>query len=127
MARITVEDCAKNIKNRFNLVVMASQRARQILSGDKITVRSDNDKVPVIALREIAASSVSLDDIYDYAIKRYRRYNPIEESLESLGEDPMEEVYASHAAALDGGSALVEDDSSPAGTPDAAETDAQDE
>ncbi|MDR1365833.1 MAG: DNA-directed RNA polymerase subunit omega [Holosporales bacterium] len=121
MARITVEDCAKNIKNRFNLVVMASQRAQQILSGDKITVRSDNDKVPVIALREIAASSVSLDDIYNYATKRYRKYNPVEESLESLGEDPIEEVYASHTG-LEESSMLAEDDSNQADTSDAAKT-----
>jgi DNA-directed RNA polymerase subunit omega len=126
MARITVEDCAKNIKNRFNLVVMASQRARQILSGDKITVRSDNDKVSVIALREIAASSVSLDDIYDYAVKRYRKYSPVEESLESLGEDSIEEVYASHAG-LDEASMLAEDDSGQANTSDVAKTNDQGE
>jgi DNA-directed RNA polymerase subunit omega len=102
MARVTVEDCTKNIRNRFNLVVIASQRAREILSGAKITVRSNNDKVPVIALREIAASSVGFDEIYDRAIKKYRRYNPNEESLDLLDENVDEESYASAASIEEG-------------------------
>jgi DNA-directed RNA polymerase subunit omega len=57
MARVTVEDCIEKIPNRFDLVLTASQRARGILKGDQPTLDRDNDKNPVIALREIAAET----------------------------------------------------------------------
>ena len=56
MARVTVEDCIDIINNRFELVMLASQRARSLSSGAELTVERDNDKNPVIALREIAES-----------------------------------------------------------------------
>jgi DNA-directed RNA polymerase subunit omega len=62
MARVTVEDCLENVDNRFQLVLVASKRARQIMrSGEEPTVAWDNDKATVVALREIAAGHVGRD------------------------------------------------------------------
>lgn len=61
MARVTVEDCVKKVPNRFRLVLLSTERARELSSGSLPTVARDNDKNPVIALREIAAGSVSVD------------------------------------------------------------------
>ena len=63
MARVTVEDCVLKVPNRFELVLMAGQRARDISSGAKLTVERDNDKNPVVALREIADETVPLDGL----------------------------------------------------------------
>jgi len=59
MARVTVEDCIDKVENRFDLVLLASHRARMIPSGQQITVDRDNDKNPVVALREIADTAIS--------------------------------------------------------------------
>jgi DNA-directed RNA polymerase subunit omega len=61
MARVTVEDCVERIPNRFDLVLIAAQRAREINAGAPMTVDKDNDKNPVIALREIAEDKINLD------------------------------------------------------------------
>ncbi len=61
MARVTVEDCEKHIDNRFDLVLIAAKRARQIYNGSEPTVEEENDKPTVIALREIAAGNVTAD------------------------------------------------------------------
>ena len=61
MARVTVEDCIDIINNRFELVMLASQRARSLSSGAELTVERDNDKNPVIALREIAESKIDIE------------------------------------------------------------------
>ena len=63
MARVTVEDCIDKVENRFDLVLLASHRARMISSGAQITVERDNDKNPVVALREIADEMVSPGDL----------------------------------------------------------------
>lgn len=62
MARVTVEDCLKNVKNRFELVILASKRARQLMRGKTPKVDIDNDKATVIALREIAAGYTEFDN-----------------------------------------------------------------
>ena len=62
MARVTVEDCVDKVENRFELILVASHRARMISSGSKITVERDNDKNPVVALREIAAARLHVED-----------------------------------------------------------------
>jgi DNA-directed RNA polymerase subunit omega len=59
MARVTVEDCVDKVPNRFDLVLFSAQRARQISSGAQLTIDRDNDKNPVVALREIAATTVT--------------------------------------------------------------------
>jgi len=63
MARVTVEDCIDKVDNRFELVLLASHRARQISQGSQITIDRDNDKNPVVALREIADETLSPDDL----------------------------------------------------------------
>ena len=63
MARVTVEDCVEKVPNRFELVMLAAQRARQVSGGAQPTVDRDNDKNPVVALREIAEETLSLDDL----------------------------------------------------------------
>lgn len=63
MARVTVEDCIKKVNNRFELVLLATQRARELSSGALPTIPRDNDKNPVIALREIAVETVKVEDL----------------------------------------------------------------
>src|SRR6476620_8692481 len=63
MARVTVEDCIDKVENRFDLVLLASHRARMISSGSQITLDRDNDKNPVVSLREIAETTVSPGDL----------------------------------------------------------------
>ena len=79
MARVTVEDCIERIHNRFDLVLTASQRARGILKGDLSTVDRDDDKNPVIALREIAAETVDLGVLGESLIKKLQRVSIREE------------------------------------------------
>jgi DNA-directed RNA polymerase subunit omega len=63
MARVTVEDCGDKVPNRFDLVLLAARRARQVSAGAPITVERDNDKNPVIALREIADETISASSL----------------------------------------------------------------
>ncbi len=64
MARVTVEDCLKNVKNRFELVIVAAQRARQLMRGKEPKVDWDNDKPTVVALREIAAGYTNIHNVH---------------------------------------------------------------
>ncbi len=73
MARVTVEDCVEIIPNRFELVLLASRRAREISAGAAITVNKDNDKNPVIALREIADQTVRTSILRDSVIRSMQR------------------------------------------------------
>ena len=73
MARVTVEDCIEKIPNRFDLVLAAGQRARGILKGDLPTIDRDNDKNPVVSLREIAAETVDIDVLNEGLIKKLQR------------------------------------------------------
>lgn len=79
MARVTVEDCIERIPNRFDLVMTAAQRARGIMKGDLPTIERDNDKNPVIALREIAAETVDNDALNDGIVKKLQRLSAQEE------------------------------------------------
>lgn len=72
MARVTIEDCSKVVKSRFELVALASQRAKQISAGAKPTIERDNDKNPVIALREIAEGSVSVEDLTESLVRKHQ-------------------------------------------------------
>ena len=72
MARLTVEDCKPFVSNRFELVIIAATRSRDILSGSPISVERDSDKTPVVALREIAAQSVSVDKIKEMAVRNFQ-------------------------------------------------------
>ena len=74
MARVTVEDCIEHVPNRFELVALASQRARQIVSGSPLAVERDNDKDTVVALREIAEQKVSLDALKTEVITSHQKF-----------------------------------------------------
>jgi DNA-directed RNA polymerase subunit omega len=73
MARVTVEDCVLQVPNRFQLVMLAAQRAREISAGSQLTIDRDNDKNPVVALREIADTTVNLDSLADSLVKGLQR------------------------------------------------------
>ena len=82
MARVTVEDCVDKIPNRFDLVMLAAHRARSISDGAPITVERDNDKDPVVALREIAEETMSVEELREQAIESHQRYVEIDEPEE---------------------------------------------
>lgn len=119
MARVTVEDCVERIPNRFELVMLAAQRARNISRGEGLTVNRDNDKNPVVALREIAGESVPLDSLQSDLIKSLQRVPEPEPSSEEVmdllptesnifaGMDISPEEVAAEEA---GGEAGAEDD-----------------
>jgi DNA-directed RNA polymerase subunit omega len=79
MARVTVEDCIDKVENRFDLVLLASHRARTISSGSQITVDRDNDKNPVVALREIAEKTISPDDLKEELVHSLQKYVEVDE------------------------------------------------
>ncbi len=79
MARVTVEDCIDKVENRFDLVLLASYRARMISSGSQITLDRDNDKNPVVALREIAETTVSPGDLKEDLIHSLQKYVEVDE------------------------------------------------
>jgi DNA-directed RNA polymerase subunit omega len=79
MARVTVEDCIDKVENRFDLVLLASHRARLISSGASITVDRDNDKNPVVALREIADETISPGDLKEDLIHTLQKYVEVDE------------------------------------------------
>jgi DNA-directed RNA polymerase subunit omega len=79
MARVTVEDCIDKVDNRFDLVLLASHRARMISSGAQITIDRDNDKNPVVALREIADETVSPGDLKEDLIHSLQKYVEVDE------------------------------------------------
>jgi len=79
MARVTVEDCIDKVDNRFELVLLASHRARMISSGAQLTIDRDNDKNPVVALREIADQTVQPDDLKEDLIHSLQKYVEVDE------------------------------------------------
>jgi len=105
MARVTVEDCVEKVPNRFELVMLAAQRSRDISAGADITLERDNDKNPVIALREIAEETVDRDKLNDSLVRSLQKVPEIDEPEE---EEPMEMM----AAAL---TTVQDDDELPSG------------
>ena len=87
MARITVEDCVDKFPSRFELVLVASQRARKLHAGEEPTVERDNDKNTVIALREIADSTISVNDMKENLIEEYQTITINDEEKEHLEID----------------------------------------
>lgn len=84
MARVTVEDCVLKVPNRFELVLLSSQRAREIGSGAPLTVDRDNDKNPVVSLREIADTDISLDGLRESLIRNHQKVIEVEEDEEDV-------------------------------------------
>jgi len=72
MARVTVEDCIDKVSNRFDLVLLAAHRAREISSGSSLTIERNNDKNPVVALREIADETIPVDDLKEKLVQEYQ-------------------------------------------------------
>ena len=79
MARVTVEDCVDKIPNRFELVLLAAQRARALSAGVQITVERDNDKNPVVALREIAEETITPDQLRNEMTRSLQRHQEMED------------------------------------------------
>src|SRR3954468_2064094 len=79
MARVTVEDCIDKVENRFELVLLASHRARLISSGAPLTIDRDRDKNPVVALREIADETIAPDDLKEQLIHSLQKYVEVDE------------------------------------------------
>ncbi len=86
MARVTVEDCIEKVENRFELVLLASHRARQLSSGGELTIARDRDKNPVVALREIADATLSPEDLKEDLIHSLQKQVEVDES-ENVAED----------------------------------------
>src|SRR5262245_60110005 len=84
MARVTVEDCVVKVPNRFDLVLVAAQRAREITAGAPLTLDRDDDKNPVVALREIADEAVPIDRLQDQLIRGMQKHVEIEEPEEAI-------------------------------------------
>jgi len=90
MARVTVEDCIDKVDNRFELVLLAGHRARQISSGQAITVDRDNDKNPVVALREIADETLSPADLFEDLIHSHQHQVEVDEAEHDMPDStPM--------------------------------------
>jgi DNA-directed RNA polymerase subunit omega len=79
MARVTVEDCVDKVPNRFELVMLAAHRARALASGSPLTVDRDNDKNPVVALREIADETMAAGKLRESAIESHQRHIEVDE------------------------------------------------
>ncbi|MEQ8664395.1 MAG: DNA-directed RNA polymerase subunit omega [Rhodospirillales bacterium] len=134
MARVTVEDCVEQVPNRFELVLLAAERARNLSAGAILTVDRDNDKNPICALREIADQTIDLDEIQENLIKGLQKFvesdEPEEDSLDldaihqdlnegsapaasaSADDDEDDEAgiaLSDNAAALDQAGAVFED------------------
>ncbi|MBJ3778197.1 DNA-directed RNA polymerase subunit omega [Acuticoccus mangrovi] len=103
MARVTVEDCVDKVENRFELVLLASHRARMISSGSPIQVDRDNDKNPVVALREIADQRLHPDDLKEDLIHSLQKKVEVDEpeaepaavAAPSSGEDSIDQTFDS--------------------------------
>ena len=95
MARVTVEDCVKKIPNRFDLVIAAAQRSREISNGIPIEVDRDNDKNPVVSLREIASEAIDAESLQERFIRSMQKnLNKEENNIEA--EASLEEEFAAY-------------------------------
>ena len=98
MARVTVEDCIEKIPNRFDLVLAAAQRARHISTGNPLTIDRDNDKNPVVALREIADETIDPDKLRDDIVNGLQNLTNTEfvedEQDENLEDNRLEDNYS---------------------------------
>ena len=95
MARVTVEDCIKKIPNRFDLVVAAAQRSREISNGVAIEIERDNDKNPVVSLREIASEAVDADSLQERFIRSMQK-NLIKDDINLENDASLEEEFAAY-------------------------------
>ncbi|MEI8394744.1 MAG: DNA-directed RNA polymerase subunit omega [Rhodospirillaceae bacterium] len=134
MARVTVEDCVLKVPNRFELVMMASRRARSLAAGAPLSLDRDNDKNPVVALREIADGTILLENLRNELIKGHQKRaeqdEPEEEIVELMageqawarplddGDEELDDVLAEDGEELDGEGDEALDGDEPAAGPD---------
>lgn len=92
MARVTVEDCVEKVPNRFELVMVAAQRSREISAGAEPRLERDNDKNPVVALREIADEKVSPEELHNSLVQSLQRHvevdEPEEDGFDAMASNP---------------------------------------
>jgi len=98
MARVTVEDCIEKVENRFELVMLAAQRARKIGSGAALLLDRDNDKNPVVALREIAEDKITAPDLKEELIKNNQRVIEMDDTEDVIDDADSEEQWSAIAA-----------------------------
>ena len=133
MARVTVEDCVLKVPNRFELVMVAAQRARRIGTGAALTVDRDNDKNPVVSLREIAENTVEVEQLKEDLIASHQRIFPMDDDKDDVIEDMQgEEEWNALVAEANAGFATTEefgddDDEDEAGIEDIAGYSKEDE
>jgi DNA-directed RNA polymerase subunit omega len=116
MARVTVEDCVMQVPNRFDLVMLAAQRARDVSAGAALTIDRDRDKNPVVALREIAEQTVPLGELNEAIIKGMQKHAEVDEPEEGQELLELEQQLAATLAAQP---------PEPAPEPDVTEVDAE--
>lgn len=97
MARVTVEDCVEKVSNRFELVMLAAQRARKIGSGAALTLDRDNDKNPVVALREIAEDTIAVTDLQEELVRNHQRVIEMDDDSDVIESMQGEEEWAAIA------------------------------
>lgn len=115
MARVTVEDCVERIPNRFELVMLAAKRSREISSGSVLTVERDDDKNPVCALREIADETVPLDELREELIQGLQKHIEVDEPEEDDEIEMMTAASLANEAGMDvsvSGSSSIDDKNS---------------
>jgi DNA-directed RNA polymerase subunit omega len=105
MARVTVEDCVLKIPNRFELVMIAGQRARDVSAGARLTIDRDNDKNPVVALREIAEETVDLLALRNAVVSGLQKHVEVDEP-----EEDDVDVLSGRDLILEGGGEAILDD-----------------
>lgn len=115
MARVTVEDCVLKVPNRFELVMVAAQRARRIGTGAPLTVERDNDKNPVISLREIAENTVEVENLKEDLIASHQRIFPMDDDKDDViedmqGEEEWSALVAEANSGFGGGEDFSDDD-----------------
>ncbi len=98
MARITIEDCVDKIPDRFELVMLAAQRARKISAGAALTLDRDNDKNPVVSLREIAEETVEIADLKEELVKTHQRVIEMDDDEDVIDSMEGEEAWSNIAA-----------------------------
>jgi DNA-directed RNA polymerase subunit omega len=121
MARVTVEDCVERIPNRFELVMLAAKRSREISSGSGLTVERDDDKNPVCALREIAEDTVPLDELREELVRGLQKHIEVDEpeeddEIEMMTAASLANEIGMNVAAL--GSSSIDDKNSDYGSED---------
>ena len=110
MARVTVEDCVLKVPNRFELVMVAAQRARRIGTGAALTIDRDNDKNPVVSLREIAENTVEVEALKEDLISSHQRVFPMDDDKDDVIEDMQgEEEWNALVAEANAGFATTEE------------------